>query len=96
MPRTGLLFLAALALADLALAGCVTPTTTKRITTLGEVDMTNMVCRREVPTGSSKPKTTCARAEDWAAYDKREAAASEAFFDAWRQLPNVDKFNRGP
>ena len=90
MARTGWLFLAAL-----ALAGCVTPPT-KRITTLGEVDMTNMVCRHEVPTGSTKAKTTCARAEDWAAYDKREAAASEAFFDASRQLPNVDKFNRGP
>lgn len=89
--RSGLAFLAAL-----ALAGCVTPTTTKKVMTLGEVDMTNMVCRREVPTGSNHGRTVCARPEDWAAYDKRQAAASEAFFDYSRGLPNVDKFNRGP
>jgi hypothetical protein len=91
MMRTGLAFIAAL-----ALAGCVTPTTSKRVTTLGEVDMTNMICRRETLTGTTLPKTTCAHAEDWAAYDKRQAAASEGLFEYARQLPNVGRYNRGP
>jgi hypothetical protein len=83
-------------LAALALAGCVTPSVTKEVTTLGEVDMTDMVCRREVPTGSNHGHTVCAHAKDWAAYDKRQAAASEAFFDYTRGLPNVGRYNRGP
>ena len=91
MLRTGFVLLA-----GLALAGCITPTITKRITTLGQVDMTNMVCRREVLTGSNSPKTTCASKEDWAAYDERQAAVSQALFESARQLPNVDKFNRLP
>jgi hypothetical protein len=91
MARAGLVFLAAF-----ALAGCVTPLTTKQVTTLGEVDMANMVCRREAPLGSHKEKTTCASPEAWAVYDKQQAAVSETLFEYARQLPNVDKFNRGP
>lgn len=91
MTRTGLAIFTAL-----ALSGCVTPLATKTVTTLGEVDMTNMVCRRETPVGTAMPKTMCASPEAWAAYDKRQAAASEGLFAYARELPNVDKFNRLP
>jgi hypothetical protein len=90
MARTGLAFLSLL-----ALASCLAPSTTKKITTLGEIDMTDMVCRRAVPIGTSMPKTICARQADWAKYDERQIAASERMQDLLREQPNVGAFNRG-
>lgn len=80
----------------LAVTGCVTPSYTKQVTTLGEVDMTGLQCRRVDPIDSHMQRTMCATPASWAKYDRKQIAASEAFFSATRTMANVDKFNRGP
>ncbi|MBI1358943.1 MAG: hypothetical protein GC155_01530 [Alphaproteobacteria bacterium] len=85
-----------IALTGLVLAGCVTPSYTKKVTTLGQVDMTGLECRRVQPIDSHAQRTMCATPASWAKYDRKQIAASEEFFAATRNLPNVDKFNRLP
>jgi hypothetical protein len=70
------------------LAGCATaptPLYTKTNTTLGQVDMTGLVCRREVSTKSRKPETVCASPEQWAAFDKRMQTKNDQIFAAIRR-----------
>lgn len=66
-------------------AGCaVTPLVTKSRMTLGEAGIENMECRREVSISSNIPKTICAEAGTWKAWDTQEADKSERFIDIAR------------
>ncbi len=74
MTRSGVVVLVAL-----LLASCSTsPSITRTKTTLGEVDMTGLECKRDTPAGSSIARTICATPEDWAKLESEEAARSQA------------------
>jgi hypothetical protein len=76
--------------------GCATkPSFTRTVTTLGEVDMTGMVCRRSAPAGSHIPQTVCASQATWDRQDAAEAAASARLRDDGNRQTNVDQFGRG-
>lgn len=75
-------------------AGCVTPSVNKQVTTLGQVDMTGMVCRRAAPTGSSLPKTVCATQAAWDREDARAIAFSEKLHEESNRQTNTDPFGR--
>ena len=79
----------------LVAAGCAaTPSYTKTVTTLGEVDTSGLVCRRARPVGSSIPKTICTSQAAWDRQDAAEAQASERMRDAANRQTNVDQFGR--
>jgi hypothetical protein len=83
----------------LLLAGCATapaPSYIKEVTTLGQVDMTGLVCRTDQVTGSMQKKTYCASPEAWAKYDARMAQKNDDLFAYNRSQTNVvDIFRRG-
>lgn len=80
MARTILL----IGLVALTTACAATPLVTKSRMTLAEAGIKDMECRRETPTNSQIPKTTCAEPSLWAAWDKREAEKSERLIDIAR------------
>ena len=88
-----LILVAGFAAAALA-SGCATPSVNKQVTTLGQVDMTGMVCRRAVPIGSSLPKTVCATQAAWNKQDARALAFSEQLHDQSNRQTNTDPFGR--
>lgn len=80
-------------LAAASLGACTTkPAISRTTATLGEVDMTGLVCRQEKPIDSNQKRTVCASPEAWAAYDKRMIEHSEAFFDEQVRQANTDQF----
>jgi hypothetical protein len=90
MIRTCLAAAAALGLG--ACAGITTPTITHTSSTLGETDMTGLVCRQEVPIGSNRPQTVCASPTAWAEYDRQQQARAERMLDDASQGTNVRQF----
>src|SRR5882672_4531042 len=90
---TYLISAAGFAVAALA-SGCTTPSVNKQVTTLGQVDMTGMVCRRAAPTGSSLPKTICATQAAWDRSDAQAIAFSEQLHDESNRQTNTDPFGR--
>lgn len=76
-------------------SGCsLTPTVTKQTMTLGEVDMSNLVCRRDTPPDSNVPRTICASAESWAAFDSNRLRETDEILAEGRKHANVGAFNR--
>lgn len=87
--RAAIVFIAAI-----AVAGCSTqPTVRKTVTTLGEVDMTGMECRREGVTGSMRSETVCASPETWAVYDAKQRAETDALLAQQRVGYNAFDFH---
>jgi hypothetical protein len=83
IPRT----VATALIAAAILAGCATTPAAlynKEVTTLGQVDMTGLVCRTDQVTGSIRKKTYCASPEMWARYDARMRDQSDAIYDISR------------
>ena len=80
-----------LALAALAaLSGCsITPTVTKQKMTLGEANIGGMECRREKPIDTNVPRTICASAGAWAAYDEQARSATDDLLFRGRELGNA-------
>ena len=77
MTRTG-----ALVLTVMFLGACTTtPSITRTKTTLGQVDMEGLECRRDRQAGSNIGRTICASPESWANYENVEAAKSQAMLD---------------
>lgn len=92
MIRFGLLGPAAIA--ALA-AGCsMTPTVTKQTMALGDVDMSNLVCRRDTPPDSNVPRTICASPQAWAAFDENRRRETDDILAEGRKHANVGAFNR--
>ena len=86
--------LAALALA-VGLGACtLTPSVTRTKATLGEVDMTGLDCRTDRPIDSNLPRTICASAQSWAAYDRQQAEKADRLMDEMDRLANSDPFGR--
>ncbi len=84
---------ALLGLAALVAAGCaIQPTITHTRSTLGEVDMTGMVCRTEKPVGSNSQQTVCASREAWARYDANGLAQANRLLDDAKESTNVRQF----
>jgi hypothetical protein len=82
------------AAAALAAACSMTPTVTKERMTLGDVDMTNMECRRDTPPDSNVPRTICATPQAWAAFDENRRRETDAILAEGRKHANVGAFNR--
>ena len=82
------------AMAALAFGCSATPSYTRTMTTLGEIDTTGLVCRRSPPTGSSIPKTICASQAAWDRQDAADAAASARMHEDASRHTNVDVFGR--
>jgi hypothetical protein len=80
MTRTGVLLL----LATLVAACSATPSINRTRTTLGEVNMEGLECRRDKPPGSSIGRTICATPENWAEYEKAQSDTSQAALDRRR------------
>lgn len=58
-----------------------TPSITRTRTTLGEVDMEGLECRRDRQAGSNIGRTICASPASWANYENEEATKSQALLD---------------
>ncbi len=84
MTRTGVLLL----LATLVAACSATPSINRTRTTLGEVNMEGLECRRDKPPGSSIGRTICATPENWAQFEADESEESQAMLD--RQRDDTD------
>ncbi len=81
--------------AAIALSACsVTPTVTKQRMTLGEANIDGMECRRDVPIDTNIPRTICASASSWAAFDEKRRRETDAILAEGRQNANVGAFNR--
>ncbi|MBI1340947.1 hypothetical protein GC169_12170 [bacterium] len=88
--------LALIALA-VAASACASPATvTKTRTTLGEVDLTGLECRRETDAGSIRARTICAAPADWAAFEARSIERTQRQLDEADRYTNVFQFGRGP
>lgn len=90
MIRTCLFAAAAVALG--ACASVTTPAIVHTSSTLGETDMTGLVCRQEVPIGSNRPQTVCASPTAWAEYDRQQQARAERMLDDASRSTNVRQF----
>lgn len=77
MKRIGVVIL----LATLLGACTTSPSVTRTRTTLGEVNMDGLECRRDKPAGSSIGRTICATPENWAKYDADQRAKTQAMLD---------------
>ena len=67
------------------LGGCAaSPSVNRTKTTLGEINMDGLECRRDKPPGSSIPRTICASPDDWANYEKDQKAKTQAMLDRAR------------
>lgn len=77
MTRTG-----AMVLTVILLGACTsTPSITRTKTTLGQVDMEGLECRRDRQAGSNIGRTICATPASWANYENEGAAKSQAMLD---------------
>jgi hypothetical protein len=56
----------------------VSPSISRTKTTLGEVDMAGLDCRRDQPAGSHIGRTICASPEAWSKYESEEGSKSQA------------------
>ncbi len=63
------------------LAACASHPVTRTQTTLGEVNMEGLECRRENQPGSSIGRSYCTSPEAWAKYDAKEKAQSRMLLD---------------
>jgi hypothetical protein len=94
----GLLFsglFSGISLAAVALSACsMTPTVTKQRMTLGEANIEGMECRRDVPIDTNIPRTICASATAWAAFDENRRRETDSILAEGRQAANVGAFNR--
>lgn len=70
-----------IALCAAALTGCASHSITRTQTTLGEVDMNGLECRRENQPGSSIGRSYCTSPEAWAKLDAKEKAQSAALLN---------------
>lgn len=76
-------------------AGCsLTPSVKKQTMTLGEIDMSNLVCRRDTPPDSNVPRTICASPQSWAAFDENRRRETDDILAEGRKHANVGAFNR--
>lgn len=91
MTRSGVFVLAAFVLA----ACTATPTISRTKTTLGEVDMTGLECRREKASGSNIGRTICASPQTWANYENVEASKSQALLDNIQDNTDNRRLYRG-
>jgi hypothetical protein len=79
----------------IVLSACsVTPTVTKQRMTLGEANIEGMECRRDIPIDTNIPRTICASAASWAAFDENRRRETDAILAEGRQNANVGAFNR--
>jgi hypothetical protein len=62
--------------------------------TLGEADIQGMECRRDTPVDSNIPRTICASAKSWAAFDENRRRETNDILAEGRQNANVGAFNR--
>jgi hypothetical protein len=92
MPKIGFALLAV----ALAAACSMTPTVTKQSTTMtvGEIKEAGLECRRNVAIDTNIPRTICASANSWAAYEAKARAATDELLAEGRKLPNAGGFNR--
>jgi hypothetical protein len=90
-----LLLLAPL-LAPLLLAACsTTPLVTREATTHmtpAEIAAEGLTCRAMKDITSIAPRTICASATNWAAFDRKNAEANEDLFADIRSQPNGFRF----
>lgn len=80
MTRTGVVVLMGLLLA----ACSVSPSIVRTKTTLGQVNMEGLECRRDKTPGSTIGRTICASPEHWARYENEQAQQSQAMLDRVR------------
>lgn len=84
-----------ISLAAIALSACsMTPTVTRERMTLGEANIEGMECRRDVPIDTNIPRTICASAASWAAFDEKRRRETDSILAEGRQNANVGAFNR--
>jgi hypothetical protein len=87
--------LTASAVLSLTVAACsASPIYTRTHTTLGEVDLTGLECRKDTPINTNVPRTVCASPEAWAAYQKEEAERAERVREEADRYTNVNQFGR--
>jgi len=70
-----------LALCATGLTGCASHSITRTQTTLGEVNMDGLECRRENQPGSSIARSYCTSPEAWAKHDAKERAQSASLLN---------------
>lgn len=63
------------------LSACASHSISRTRTTLGQVNMEGLECRRENQPGSSIGRSYCTSPEAWASYDAKEKAQSKALLD---------------
>ena len=63
------------------LSACASHSVSRTRTTLGQVNMEGLECRRENEPGSIIGRSYCASPEAWATYDAKEKAQSKALLD---------------